>query len=119
MDVSHNLAGISNTLKSLDKITQIGKRHVLIGLVEDKDYLQIARAIANYSDRIVITEPDTHRKLDSNLLKGAFSSTQKKVKVIKDFEQAYEFSKKQLQGDDSLIVIGSHYLIGPLINKGK
>lgn len=119
MDVSHNLTGIEHTVKSLGKLINTNKLHILLGLVEDKDYLKIARLIAGYSIRIVITEPATHRKLSGEVLMDAFSKIQKKVNLIKDFRQAYEFSKKQLQGDDNLLVIGSHYLIGPLMNKGK
>jgi dihydrofolate synthase/folylpolyglutamate synthase len=119
LDVSHNLAGIKHTIDSLGELINKDNLHILIGLVEDKDYQKIARLIANHSNRIVVTEPETHRKLSAEVLVGAFNTIRKKAILIKDLNQAYEFSKKQLHGDDNLLVIGSHYLVGPLMNKGK
>ena len=38
-----------------------------------------------------------------------------KVEFIKDLQVAYEVGKKYLKREDTLIALGSHYLIGSLI----
>jgi len=114
-DVSHNYAGISRTLNYLHKFIKRNKLHILIGLVEDKDYTKIAHFISQMAVQVVVTEPDTHRKLQADTLAFAFQNSGQMVKIIKDSDKAFEFSLKQLRKGHTLLVIGSHYLIGHLL----
>ncbi len=114
-DVSHNFAGISRTLEFLQKLIPKEKLHILIGMVDDKDYQKSARFIADRSGRITITEPQTHRKLKAETLAQAFHDCGALYNVIKDFNEAYEFSYKQLKKGHTLLVTGSHYLTGSLL----
>ncbi|MBN1407537.1 MAG: bifunctional folylpolyglutamate synthase/dihydrofolate synthase [Calditrichaceae bacterium] len=114
-DVSHNFIGIQKTLHYLSGLINSESLHILIGLVQDKDYLSIAEVISQYAREIIITEPDTHRKLDGQLLVSALKKSKSRIKLIKDLNEAYESCIKQLHGKDTLLVIGSHYLIGALL----
>ncbi len=114
-DVSHNFAGISKTLEFLQKQIPRERFHILIGMVDDKDYLKSARFIAERAGRITITEPETHRKLQAETLAKAFDDCGVLCTVIKDFNEAYEFSYKQLEKGHTLLVTGSHYLSGALL----
>ncbi|MEJ2543355.1 MAG: bifunctional folylpolyglutamate synthase/dihydrofolate synthase [Calditrichaceae bacterium] len=114
-DVSHNFIGIQKTLHYLSRLINNKSLHILIGLVQDKDYLSIAKTISQYSRNITITEPDTHRKLDGELLISILKKSNSQVNLIKDLNEAYELCIKQLHKPDSLLVIGSHYLIGALM----
>ena len=114
-DVSHNFIGILKTLRYLSELINPNSLHILIGLVQDKDYLSIAETISQYSKYITVTEPDTYRKLDGELLVSVLKKSKSQVNFIKDLSRAYEFCRKQLQPQDTLLVIGSHYLIGELM----
>ena len=114
-DVSHNFIGILKTLRYLSELINPNSLHILIGLVQDKDYLSIAETISQYSKYITVTEPDTYRKLDGELLVSVLKKSKSQVNFIKDLSRAYEFCRKQLQPQDTLLVIGSHYLIGALM----
>ncbi len=114
-DVSHNFAGISRTLEFLQKLITKENLHILIGMVDDKDYQKSARFIAGRAGQITITEPQTHRKLKAETLAQAFHDCGVLYNVIKDFNEAYEFSYKQLKKGHTLLVTGSHYLIGALL----
>lgn len=114
-DVSHNLIGINKTLRYLAGLIDIKSLYILIGLVQDKDYTGIARTIAQYCSDITITEPETHRKLDGEILETEFKKTNRKVTLIKDLNEAYDKCRKRLSGKSTLLVIGSHYLIGYLM----
>ena len=116
MDVSHNLEGIEKTLTEVKRLSGQRRLHVLIGLVNDKSYRNIAYKIAGAAHRITVTEPDTHRRLSATDLAEAFEKEGKKVDIVQDMQKAFEFCKQSLCEEDVLLVIGSHYLIGPLLN---
>jgi dihydrofolate synthase/folylpolyglutamate synthase len=114
-DVSHNFIGIRKTLHYLSDLIGIKTLHILIGLVQDKDYLSIAEIISQYSKDITVTEPDTYRKLDGKLLVSALNKLKNQVNFFKDLNDAYESCRNQTKNSDTLLVIGSHYLIGALM----
>jgi len=114
-DVSHNIDGISKTLDFLSQFVSSSNLVILIGLVADKNYHQIASVVSARSNNIIITEPNTDRRLEATKLSAAFRKGEKSVKIIKDSSAAYEFSKEQITKEQSLLVIGSHYLIGSLL----
>ena len=114
-DVSHNFIGIQKTLHYLSVIINTKKLYILIGLFQDKDYLSIAEIISQYCMDITVTEPDTYRKLDGEHLVQALKKSKSQVNFIKDLNKAYDSCRNQLNENDTLLVIGSHYLIGSLL----
>ena len=114
-DVSHNFIGIRKSLHYLSDLIGVKTLHILIGLVQDKDYLSIAEIISQYSKDITVTEPDTYRKLDGKLLVSALHKLKNQVNFFKDLNDAYESCRNQTKNSDTLLVIGSHYLIGALM----
>ena len=117
LDVSHNEAGFKNTLTFIKKVFKKKSLHLLIGLLEDKDYKSIVKLLTKNFTTIVITEPLSHRALKGQILKNEFSQYGIKVKLIKDLQKAFDFSIKSLRKEDKLLVIGSHFLVGGLLEK--
>lgn len=120
-DVSHNYQGIKRSVsfyKSKGPVKS-GRDTLLIGLVKDKDYRRIARFLKGRFNRIVITEPDTHRRLEGGHLLEAFKKLKQEAVFIKDLSEAYEFTKNELKKNDSLLVLGSHYLIGAYLSESN
>ncbi len=118
-DVSHNAAGIKRTLDFLSRHIPQQKLNILVGLVADKDYNQIAATIAGVVNEIVVCEPDTHRRMDAKQLGKTFERLGKTTGIIKDSREAYEICKNRLADEQVLLVIGSHYLIGSLLAEGN
>ena len=116
LDVSHNLQGIGKTLSEVKKLCGPRRLHILAGLVNDKSYQSIARKLAEAADCITVTEPDTHRRLSATDLAEAFKKEGKSADVFQDIQEAFDFCKQSLNKEDTLLVIGSHYLIGPLLS---
>ena len=114
-DVSHNIIGIRRTLEFLNTNIEREKLQVLVGLVEDKDHLAIAKVLTQYAARITITEPDSHRSLKAEIFYNSFEGTGNTPAIIKDLSDAYETSLEELIPGNVLLVIGSHYLIGSLL----
>ncbi|HGY56451.1 MAG TPA: bifunctional folylpolyglutamate synthase/dihydrofolate synthase [Caldithrix abyssi] len=115
LDVSHNPEGIEKTLKAVNELCPPEKLVLLTGLVDDKNYVDVARIVKRAAGGIVVTEPATHRRLAATDLAAAFQNAGKKVKIIQDLHRAFEFCKQSLKQDETLLVIGSHYLVGPLL----
>ncbi len=113
-DVSHNLPGIMATMGALGEKPEKGRRYLLLGLVNDKDMPRIVRFLAPLFDAVVVSEPPSARRQDAAALEQAFLRYTQNVKLIKDLTEAYESSLSKLEKDDTLLVMGSHYLVGAL-----
>ncbi len=113
-DVSHNLPGIMATVGALEDKQERGRRYLLLGLVNDKDMTRIVRFLAPLFDAVVVSEPLSARRQDAAALEQAFLRYTQNVKLIKDLTEAYESSLSKLEKDDTLLVMGSHYLVGAL-----
>ncbi len=113
-DVSHNLEGIIKTLQTLFKTINPKKTDLLLGIVNDKDARAICDFIGNKFRNVIVTEPSTVRKQDGILLVRMLEGKNQSVKFIKDLQTAYEVGKDNLKNDDTLLALGSHYLIGSL-----
>jgi dihydrofolate synthase / folylpolyglutamate synthase len=113
-DVSHNLEGIVKTLQTLFKTINPKKTDLLLGIVNDKDARAICDFIGNKFRNVIVTEPSTVRKQDGILLVRMLEGKNQSVKFIKDLQTAYEVGKDNLKNDDTLLALGSHYLIGSL-----
>lgn len=116
-DVSHNLHGMTNTIKELRTMTGERKVNVLIGLVDDKDFPGIAELIADFADTIILTEPDTSRKLSATRFALEFQKQNKTVTIETDPFTAYQKMIQRSAPDEVNLAIGSHYLIGQLMRK--
>lgn len=118
-DVSHNLAGIKGTLEFVKKNIAENKIYLLIGLLEYKDYKNIVTFLSKQNLNIYLTEPKTEKKLPAVKLKTAFKQLNKETSLLPDPVKAVKLLKTQLTDDELLIVMGSHYLIGYLMNQLK
>ena len=85
----------------------------MIGLVADKDYNVIAGLIAPHFSTFTIVEPIHERPLPAEL----FASEIKKYTIIKDVQIAFEFCKKNIPEEHNLFVMGSHFVIGKLLER--
>ncbi len=115
LDVSHNYEGIVKSLESLFKLVDANNTDLLLGIVNDKDAQSICNYLSGKFRKITVTEPETVRKQDGQMLAQLLQQKNQKVKFTKDLQTAYEICKKELKANDTLIALGSHYLIGSLI----
>jgi dihydrofolate synthase/folylpolyglutamate synthase len=116
-DVSHNPQGIITTIENVKAFKAVKDLHILIGLTEDKDYKKMAPVIAQYSTDIMLTEPLTHRKLAVDILYKEILNFTQNAEMVKDLYVAYEKVLNKMRPSSTLLVIGSHYLTGPLLDK--
>ena len=112
IDVSHNTAGIEQTLNFIKSNFKKSNLKLLVGLLEDKDYIEIVNQTKDVFSDIWITEPKNHRKLPGETLQQEFKKHGISTVFIKDIEESFESLIGELNSEDALFIMGSHYLAG-------
>lgn len=115
-DVSHNFSGFQQSLNFIKQKFNKDSRHLLIGLLDDKEYKPIVEMLQKEFNNVTITEPIHERSLSGNILQKEFLKYGVNAKFIKEIDKSFERSRINLLTDHSLFVMGSHFLIGELQN---
>jgi len=114
-DVSHNYTGFKKTVEFIQKKFAKQSLHLLIGLLADKEYKAIVNLVSQIFTHFVVTEPEHERSLSGTVLKNEFLNRGINAIFIKDIDEAFEFSKENTPRDHTLLIIGSHFIIGHLL----
>ncbi len=110
LDAAHNLEGaqaLATYLRGLPEKPGI----LLFGLLRDKDLEGIGALLFPLFDRIIVTEPPSHRRMEAERV-AAFASRYSSVEVEKDAAKAVELALKRASGSDRIVICGSIYLVG-------
>jgi len=113
-DVSHNYSGVETTLDFIRAHYDRASTRLLLGLLADKEYKRIAGLLAAHFKQIVVTEPNSERKLPAVELAEVFRACGKTVECIPDPAAAFNSCRQKMETDETLFVMGSHFLIGEL-----
>jgi len=92
---------------SYDKIISI------IGIVKGKDFYGIIRNISSISNKVIITEPITHKELDTNYLYKISKQFAKDAILIKDLKESIEYAISKSTKKDIILITGSFYITSP------
>jgi dihydrofolate synthase/folylpolyglutamate synthase len=114
-DVSHNYSGFKKTVEFIQQNFAKQSLHLLIGLLADKEYKAIVNLVSKNFTHFVITEPEHERSLPGTVLENEFLNYGINAIFIKDIDEAFEFSKENTPRDHTLLVAGSHFIIGRLL----
>lgn len=110
-DGAHNIQAVGNLLDFVRKTTT-GQLHFLIGMMKDKDIDQIFD-LFNPNEKIILTRIDYPRAAEK---KNFPKAIQEHTQYIDDYRQAFEDAKKNLNLGDTLVITGSFYLVGAVLN---
>ncbi len=115
-DGSHNIQGVTAAANSIARLFD-GKVAMLMGVLADKDYNDMASILAPLACKIFAITPPSPRALSSNELAKTFSSLGVESKPFSDIlpavEEAYAFAKTQ---NIPLVMLGSLYMYGEVYN---
>lgn len=118
LDVAHNPAAIKQLVLEIQKLDY--KRIVFVfGVMKDKNYHLIGRELRRLNPTVVITQPTVERALPVDKLYGTFSKLGLDVHSRIPVEAAVQLGKKLAGRNGLLVVTGSHYLVGEVIEKLK
>lgn len=113
VDGAHNLQAMENLLNLVRKKKK-GQIYVLLGMMKDKDLGPVTKLFKD--EKVTLTRIDYPR---AARLENFPKEAQKEFEYKENFEEAYTSLKNKLQADDMLLVTGSFYLVGAVLNYCK
>ena len=111
IDSSHNPGGskaINEYLQTLNC-----NKHVIVGMMENKDHKKFINYFKNISSLTVIDIPNQTNAISGKKLKEKFKKF-KNLNYVKNIEQALK--ALQLEKNDIILITGSIYLAGEMFN---
>ena len=114
LDGAHNADGIAQLADSLSVYFGSQKITLILGVLGDKEYTKMAEEILPFADTVILTEPQSERKLDVFTLSHSLSSFQGKVYLEKEIGQALKKARSVTAEDGVILCCGSLYMIGAM-----
>ncbi|MBE6692139.1 MAG: bifunctional folylpolyglutamate synthase/dihydrofolate synthase [Ruminococcaceae bacterium] len=116
-DGSHNIQGVTAAAESIKHFFGGERVALLMGVLADKDYEDMADILSSVADKVFAVTPDSPRALSSTELAKTFSSLGVEAMgyetVFNGVEAAYEYAKTQ---NIPLVMLGSLYMYGEVYN---
>lgn len=110
LDASHNPAGIMSTLSAIKNANK-GELHILLGVSNDKDFSTILKLLPEDA-HFYLTEFSNERSASIAQLQSHFDQTNlSSVSYFTEPEVAFEVAKKSSEKNDTILVIGSFFLL--------
>lgn len=116
VDGAHNPAGIAALVRSLRTDFSYETLILVLGVLKDKDYLQMARRTAPLKARILATRPGGERGLPAEVLAAAVRRHHASVDVVEKPREALQRALDIAGPDDLVCVAGSLYLVAEIKN---
>lgn len=115
-DAGHNIAGIQYVVRQL-KEQQCSHLHIVFGMVNDKDYTEAVRLLAELQDRATFyfTQPSCKRALPADELANTYGRVDQHVYTYPLVRQAVEAALSAATVDDFVFVGGSCYVVADLL----
>ena len=107
-DVGHNAHGINAFVEEFIYENVEGKKYLIIALQGRKDIASVVTAIENEFDEIICTQTGERNFMSAETLENLFCD--EKSKLILNPETAISECNNRLNKEDSLAIIGTHYL---------
>lgn len=113
LDSAHNEDSARIIAEALREVYHYENLISLVGIVKGKDIVGILKHICSVSDRLIITEPMTHKKLDTEYVFKVALSLFINPLLIKDIKEAIEYANRSSTKRDLILITGSFYTTSP------
>ena len=112
LDGAHNLIAARNLAKYLSNNLSNRNITLVIGILDDKPYKAMLKALLPICKRAIITSPKIDRALAPEKLSAFAKSFIADITIIPDADRAVKYAIKTAQADDAVCIAGSLYLVG-------
>jgi dihydrofolate synthase/folylpolyglutamate synthase len=109
-DVSHNLEGIKEAIKTLGYL-KYRRLIIVFGVLKDKDIGGMSKVLTQKADLVVITRPKANRAAAPDEVYRHLSGARTKIKVVEDVSRALKLALGTACRDDLVLVCGSHFTV--------
>ena len=116
LDSAHNEDSARVLVQALRSSYRYERLLTIVGIVKDKDEAGIIRNLADVSDLLIVTDPVTHKDLDTDRVVSAAGSAHDRTLLLRDMEQAIEYAVENSGPADIVLITGSFYTTSPARN---
>lgn len=111
VDGAHNIQAVHELISYVRKISQ-GRIYILLGMMKDKDIAKVVK-LFDPKEKITFTRISYPRAATKSDIEEDLNCH---INFIDDYRLAYDILKNKLTQDDILVVTGSFYLAGAILN---
>jgi len=86
---------------------------VVVGIVKGKDARGILTRLCSVADTLIVTEPVTHKDLDTGTVYETARNLKSDAVLIPDIGEAISFAVDNTGPDDIILITGSFYITSP------
>lgn len=117
VDGAHNSHGVQALAKSLKVMFPGEKFHFYMGVMVDKDYVEMIEELLPLSECFTTVTPDSERALDAENLADIIKKKGITADSVESVEELVQRIKNHTKPDEKNIAFGSLYYIGELKEK--
>jgi len=118
LDVAHNPAAAEALADMLGKGQHKGATTAIIGMLDDKDVEGVVVPLGEHVDRWIAVTADSYRALPAaELARRLANACNRPCLVADSVEQALDSARRDAGINDRILVTGSFYLVGPVLNQ--
>jgi len=114
-DVAHNPPAMKIIKENLQELFPEKRFLVVLGILSDKNYVEMLNEVGRFARVIYLTKPITERAADPELLAREVSKQGSNFKVIPVVREAYRYALSQARPEEVVLVTGSHYTVGEVM----
>ncbi len=111
LDVGHNPEAILATAASLRDF-HYRKLLLVFGVMKDKDYKSMIRIIAGLKPNVFAVQPKMDRSLSAAVIADLFIEMKCEARSYEDMAEGIREALRTQEGNDLLLICGSHYVAG-------
>lgn len=112
IDGAHNLIAARHLARFLKQEMQERRITLVIGILDDKAYGAMLRALLPCASRVIVTQPVIDRALPVEKLRKAVSALGHDVETITDVATAVNTACDTTSPEDAVCIAGSLYVVG-------
>ncbi len=110
-DVAHNPNAVEVLVDSLREM-KVDRLVTVLGVLKDKDYLQMVHQLAGVSSEVVAVAPRSARARSASDIADAFQRTGSSVRAALSVEEGVAVALKLAGERGTILITGSHYVVG-------
>jgi dihydrofolate synthase/folylpolyglutamate synthase len=113
LDSAHNEDSARALVRALREAYRYERLATVVGIVKGKDVRGILSNLAPVSDELIVTEPLTHKDLDTECVVRVARELSPGARFIRGIEEAVEHALESSGPPDLVLVTGSFYSTSP------
>ena len=114
IDGAHNIQGITQLNKNINKYFEYKDMYLILGILADKDVEHMVKVITPKAKKVFTVTPNSMRAETAEELMNEVKKYNESCEAYNDYKNAFEDALKLCKKDDLLLISGSLYMIGEM-----